>query len=67
MENELIYAVVNAELGIRAEVKTHKLGYFVAVYDLDAEQYFPAMVIVPKLETAIAKADHAASKFEVAA
>jgi hypothetical protein len=66
MENQVIHAIVNAELGIRAEVKTHRKGFLVAVFDTDAEKYFPSMVIVPKLETAIAKAKHAASHFEVA-
>jgi hypothetical protein len=61
METQLVHAIINAELGIRVEVKTHNKGYLVAVFDTDAEKYFPSMIIVPKLETALEKAIKAAA------
>lgn len=67
MENQVIQAIVDAEAGIRVEVKTHKKGFLVAVFDMDAEKYFPAMAIFPELARAMKEAYKAAGKFEVAA
>jgi hypothetical protein len=67
MENQLIHAIVNAESRVTIEVKTHKLGFMVAVKDIDAGQYFPSMMIVPTLESALKAANKAAGTGKAAA
>jgi hypothetical protein len=67
MQHELKHSVINAGLGVAAEVYTHNLGFLVKLKDTDADLYFPEMVIVPTLESAVKAANKAVSNFEVAA